>query len=40
MKVRAYKMMMIVSSGILLGILPGCLEEVLLNVASPFLLQW
>lgn len=39
MKRRHYKTAVLLCSGILLGILPGCVEVFLLNIATPFLLN-
>lgn len=38
MKKRAYKAAVLVCTGLVFGILPGCVEVFLLNIATPFLL--
>ncbi len=36
---RAYRTFLLIGGGILFGILPGCVEVYLLNIATPFLLN-
>lgn len=38
MKRRTYKALALICTGMVFGILPGCVEVYLLNIATPFLL--
>ncbi|MFQ5463437.1 MAG: hypothetical protein ACE5E5_12535 [Phycisphaerae bacterium] len=39
MKMRMYRWAVIGSAGMVLGFLPGCVEQWVLNLATPFLLS-
>ncbi len=39
MKFRAYKAAVLICTGLVFGLLPGCVEVWILNLATPFLLN-
>ena len=39
MKAKMYKTAALICTGLVFGILPGCVETYLLNIATPFLLN-
>jgi hypothetical protein len=39
MRIRLQKVVIVACGGVLLGLLPGCIEVWLLNIATPFLLN-
>jgi hypothetical protein len=39
MRIRLQKLTLVLCGGVLMGILPGCIEVWLLNIATPFLLN-
>ncbi len=39
MKTRIYKSAALICTGLVFGILPGCVEVYLLNIVTPFLLN-
>lgn len=39
MRRRIFKSVALLTAGLLIGILPGCVEVWLLNIATPFLLN-